>query len=215
MIKTLIENKTFLTLFIISIALMMIVQMGLTHKFDMWGVEFFRNSDNSAISMGGESVKSFVMMFTHTGDSKFLILIALICCFFCYRKYGKMFAGKAFVAFIGSFLLTAVLKALFGRMRPDIVPQFVEATSASFPSGHTLRSMVVYFLVAFLFLQGHSSNTTRALVAFLAGAMIIFNGLSRVYLGVHWPTDVFAGWLIGSCWVLFCIKYLSMNERQN
>jgi undecaprenyl-diphosphatase len=215
MIKIPFENKMLLACVLVTIALIVAVQMGLTNTFDMWGVWFFRDAGNPALSLGGESVKSAVMMFTHTGDSKFLILIALVFCFFGYRKYGAIYAGKVFGAFIGSFLLTAVLKALFGRARPDIVPQFVEATSASFPSGHTLRSMVVYFLVAFLFLQGQSNQTTRVLVTFLAGAMIIFNGLSRVYLGVHWPTDVFAGWLIGACWVLCCKKYLGVTERQN
>ena len=206
------RNWILILSFTLTVILAVAVQMELLHSFDQWGVEFFRDTANPENALGGESIKILIMWLTHTGDSKFLAVISIIVSFGLYRKYGRQYAARAIAAFFGSFFLTAVLKAAFGRLRPDIVPQFVEATSASFPSGHTLRSTVVYFLVAFFFLEGQYTNTSRRIVVALAGIMIIVNGLSRVYLGVHWPTDVFTGWLMGVCWVLICIKYLNAEK---
>jgi undecaprenyl-diphosphatase len=206
------RNRIFILSLILTVILVVVVQMGLSQSFDRWGVEFFRETANPANALGGESTKTLIMWLTHTGDSKFLAVISIIVGVGLYRKYGRQYAARAIAAFFGSFFLTAVLKAAFGRMRPDIVPQFVEATSASFPSGHTLRSTVVYFLVAFFFLQGQNITASRKAVIALAGFMIIMNGLSRIYLGVHWPTDVFAGWLMGACWVLICIRYLNIEK---
>ncbi len=200
-----------LSLVLIGI-LIITVQLGLTQSFDVWGVEFFRDPDNPSYALGGESVKTLIIWFTHSGDSKFLALIAIFIIFLAYRAYGNKYAIAMAVSFFGPFVLTAVLKALFGRIRPDIVPQFVEATSASFPSGHTLRSTVVYFLVAFFILRGQSVVVTQKLVIVLTGLIIVLNGLSRVYLGVHWPTDILAGWLMGMTWILVCTQYLRREE---
>lgn len=200
-----------LSLVLIGI-LIILVRLGITQSFDVWGVEFFRDPDNLAYALGGESVKTLIIWFTHSGDSKFLALIAIFIIFLAYRTYGHKYAIAMAISFFGPFVLTAVLKALFGRIRPDIVPQFVEATSASFPSGHTLRSTVVYFLVAFFILRGQSIRVTRKVLIALTGLMIVLNGISRVYLGVHWPTDVLAGWLMGTAWILVCIQYLGKEE---
>ena len=106
------------------------------------------------------------------------------------------------IATAGSVLTTVTGKELTGRARPPeslAVPPF--ESSASFPSGHTLNATVVLGIGAYLLVVGLSSRRARMLVIVLAGMLAIAMGLSRVYLGHHWLTDVMAGWLLGLAWV--------------
>jgi len=102
----------------------------------------------------------------------------------------------------GSLTMTTVGKQLVGRVRPplaDAVPPF--ESSPSFPSGHTLNSTVIAGLVAYLLLRRLSSNLGRVTTVLLAAAWAVAMGLSRVFLGHHWLTDVAVGWTLGLAWV--------------
>ena len=102
----------------------------------------------------------------------------------------------------GSLLLTVTGKELTGRARPPIelaVPPF--ESSASFPSGHTLNATVVVGVIAYLLLIRAESTRARAVVVVTAGAFVLAMGLSRVYLGHHWLSDVVAAWLVGLGWL--------------
>jgi undecaprenyl-diphosphatase len=106
----------------------------------------------------------------------------------------------------GSLLMTAVGKQLVGRARPPLeyaVPPY--ETSASFPSGHTLNSTVIASLVAYLLLLHLTSLVARILSVVLAGVWFVAMGLSRVFLGYHWLTDVLVGWTLGLAWVAVVI----------
>jgi membrane-associated phospholipid phosphatase len=102
----------------------------------------------------------------------------------------------------GSLAMTTVGKSLVGRVRPplaDAVPPFEH--SPSFPSGHTLNSTVIAGIVAYLLLLRLESNLARVLTVVLAAAWAVAMGLSRVFLGHHWLTDVAVGWTLGLAWV--------------
>ena len=106
----------------------------------------------------------------------------------------------------GSLLMTAAGKQLVGRARPQLayaVPPY--ETSPSFPSGHTLNSTVIASLVAYLLLLHLTSLITRILSVVLAVAWFVAMGLSRVFLGYHWFTDVLVGWTLGLAWVVVVI----------
>jgi len=96
----------------------------------------------------------------------------------------------------------ALLKTIFGRARPDIVDHVVAATGYSFPSGHAANSAIVYLTTAALVTQVTRGRATRRYVAIVAGLLVVAIGASRVYLGVHWPSDVLAGWSFGTLWAL-------------
>lgn len=104
----------------------------------------------------------------------------------------------------GGMALSSVLKIGFARPRPDLVPHAVEVYTASFPSGHAMLSAVVYLTLGALLMRVQQRWRGRLYVLFLAVLATLLVGASRVYLGVHWPTDVLAGWCAGTAWALLC-----------
>lgn len=115
-------------------------------------------------------------------------------------------AGVA-ASLIGSSLIDGWLKHWIARPRPELVPHLVQVTNASFPSGHAMVSSAVYLTLALMLAEGVEVDGWRgraarvAVVAFFS-ALAVLIGMSRVYLGVHWPSDVLAGWCFGTAWAL-------------
>jgi undecaprenyl-diphosphatase len=103
----------------------------------------------------------------------------------------------------GTVLITS-LKGFFDRDRPSVVPHLTDAFFKSYPSGHSMMSSVVYLTVAVLLARTMQRRRSKV---FCVGAALFLSfliGLSRVYLGVHYPTDVLAGWAAGIAWALLC-----------
>ncbi len=105
---------------------------------------------------------------------------------------------------IGGTIISNGLKALFDRPRPDLTGA-VEVFTASFPSGHATVSAVVYLTIGAILARREQRTTLRAFYLGFAVLLTGLIGLSRIYLGVHYPTDVLAGWSIGSAWALVCL----------
>jgi undecaprenyl-diphosphatase len=116
---------------------------------------------------------------------------------------------RRMAAFVCASILTgsiaaAILKDLFHRPRPEIVPHAMYASSASFPSGHSMLSALTYLTLGVLLARSHQRKRLKVYFLFLAVLLTFSIGVSRVYLGVHWPTDVLAGWIAGAVWALLC-----------
>jgi len=94
------------------------------------------------------------------------------------------------------------LKAIFDRQRPDTVFHVVEVVNASFPSGHAMLSASVYLTLAALAARFTEARRTKVFVVAAGLAVTLIVGITRVFLGVHWPTDVLAGWCVGAAWAL-------------
>jgi undecaprenyl-diphosphatase len=105
---------------------------------------------------------------------------------------------------IGGTIISTGLKALFDRPRPDLF-ETVHVFTASFPSGHATVSAVVYLTIGVLLAERAKSWPARVLYLLGAVMITVLVGVSRVYLGVHFPTDVLAGWSIGAAWALICL----------
>ncbi len=105
-------------------------------------------------------------------------------------------------ATVGGSVVVAMVKEHVGRARPALVPHLVEATGRSFPSGHSTNSAVVYLTIAALATRLMTTRAARGYLVGLAVLLVGAIGVSRVYLGVHWPSDVVAGWSIGTLWAL-------------
>ena len=111
-------------------------------------------------------------------------------------------AGLVLAATSLGSLLSAQAKLWFDRPRPALVDHLVEVRGLSFPSGHATNSAIIYLTLALLVSQVVPGRATRAYVLAVAVLLTGVVGISRVYLGVHWPSDVLAGWSIGTCWAL-------------
>lgn len=130
--------------------------------------------------------------------------------------YGRpRLALLTLAAIAGGMQASALLKSLFGRPRPDLVPHGVLVTSASFPSGHAMMAAVVYLTLGVMLARTQTSRKVRLYIVSLSVIIALLVGCSRVYLGVHWPTDVLAGWMLGGAWALtFGLIALKVDPRR-
>lgn len=106
------------------------------------------------------------------------------------------------VAVVSGMLLSIVLKMDADRPRPDLVPHLARVMSTSFPSGHAMMSAVTYLTLGSLLARSHALRREKAFFLGTGVFTTLVVGFSRVYLGVHWPTDVLAGWTAGASWAL-------------
>ncbi len=127
-------------------------------------------------------------------------------------------AGKALVmvgAVISGSTLVSVFKASFDRARPDLVDHLTHATSSSFPSGHATSAAVTYLTLGLLLASAQPSRSAKTFIVLSAVLVAVLVGISRVYLGVHWPTDVLAGWAFGAAWsILWWLAARVLIERR-
>ncbi len=118
------------------------------------------------------------------------------------------------IALVGATLLSSALKQWLHRPRPELVPHLARVSSLSFPSGHAMVSSAVYLTLAIML--GEAQPALRRYFIALAVALVVLIGCTRVYLGVHWPSDVLAGWAFGSAWALavYAAKHLLGKNRR-
>ena len=159
--------------------------------------------------------------YTNVGGTVGMPLIAVgIMIFLATRRRSWTPVILMLAAGLGSLLITILGKPLFGRARPDLadaIPPYEH--SASFPSGHSLNSMVIAGIVAYLIILRLKTTKARVITVLLAAAFAFTMGLSRVYLGHHWLTDVLAAWAIGIAWLALVITahrlYLTVRTRRH
>jgi undecaprenyl-diphosphatase len=147
------------------------------------------------------------------GTSVLGLAIAAVAGFLILRKqYHAMWLVLA--ATTGGYIATSVLKALVGRERPTIFEHGDIVSSLSFPSGHAMMSATVYLTLGGLLARLVEERLLKLYVLGLAAALTFVIGLSRIYLGVHWPTDVLAGWTAGLVWALLCTMVARHLQRR-
>jgi len=150
---------------------------------------------------------------TALGTGMVVMMIVAVAALFLVLTQHKYSAILLLASTFGGLVLNEVLKHGFNRPRPTIVVPAVHAVSSSFPSGHAMSAAIVYTTVAYLAARLHKRKWARWLVmtaAFIVIAMISF---SRLYLGVHYPSDVLAGLVIGFAWAGFCMATLEAIQK--
>jgi undecaprenyl-diphosphatase len=141
---------------------------------------------------------------TALGSAPVLALFVLVVAGFLVARRQYHALGLLLVATVGGILLNELLKAAFARPRPPAAFHLTEVRSMSFPSGHAMESATIYLTLAALLARLVRTRTLQLYFIAVAFLLTFVVGLSRVYLGVHYPTDVLAGWTAGLGWSLLC-----------
>lgn len=175
---------------------------GDTMAFDQQMLLGLRAPGDPTDPIGPPALEEAMRDITALGGFTVLSLVTVVAtlAFALHRRWthAAVMAGTAFLAQACS----ALLKSLYGRPRPDLVPHGVEVYSGSFPSGHSMLSAATYLTLAALIASLEVRRRSKALVFVLAILFMTAVGFSRVYMGVHWPSDVLAGWCAGAAWAL-------------
>jgi len=187
---------------------------GDTRAFDRAVLLALRDPMNPDMPIGPGWLQAAAREITGLGGTTALALITLATTGFLLlvRKGGA--AILVIVSVAGGALLSVALKAGFARPRPNLIPHAVQAYSGSFPSGHAMLATITYLTLGALLARVQAQRRVKAYLLSLAVLLSVLIGASRVYLGVHWPTDVLAGWCVGAAWALLCTSVALWLQRR-
>lgn len=180
------------------------VREGETHAFDTALLLALRDPQNPANPLGPSWVEEAARDITGLGGYAVLAIVTLATLAYLMLSGKRAAAVLVIVAVYGGMMLSTVLKLGFERARPDLVPHAARVYTASFPSGHAMLSAVVFLTLGALLARVQESRRIQAFLMGLAVCITLLVGASRVYLGVHWPSDVLAGWAVGAAWAALC-----------
>jgi undecaprenyl-diphosphatase len=174
------------------------------HGFDSAVTSFIRYP-------AGQALNSFMLSVTKLGSSQVMLAVTMIMLAVFILRSWRREAIALLICLAGAGVLNQMLKILFARSRPEWFA-LVEETGYSFPSGHSMVSICVYGFLAYVFSRNFSSIRKRGLIFLIVGIVVAMIGISRIYLGVHYPTDVLAGFVAGGTWLGFCMSWLHWRE---
>ncbi|MER8394454.1 phosphatase PAP2 family protein [Mesorhizobium sp. M1340] len=183
------------------------------HAFDTEILLAFRKAGQPDNPIGPAWLEGAMRDVTSLGSASVLVLItaAMIVYLLLIRRPGA--ALLMFVAVAGGQLLSSVLKFDIDRPRPDLVSHLADVASLSFPSGHAMLSAVTYLTLGSMAARFLPGRITKIYVLVLAVLTTVVVGISRIYLGVHWPSDVLAGWCAGFAWAMLCWLAARLLQR--
>ena len=179
------------------------VYFNFTLKFDQSFLIELRQNNNLSVPLYSSWLLPVMKGITYLGNANSITFItAFITLYLIIKKEYKL-AGIILTAIIGGSLLDLLLKSAFARTRPLIVPHLVEAEYYSFPSGHAFISSVLYPAACLIFIKFTKNKILKRIILPGTVIIILLIGFSRLYLGVHYPSDVLGGWAIGISWSSF------------
>jgi undecaprenyl-diphosphatase len=181
-----------------------VVLAGGTQQFDETVLRAFRHADDLSKPIGPVWLPEAAADVTALGSGWVLGLVVLAIVGFLLLQGMWRTAAFVFAASVGGWVLNEALKELFQRPRPDVVPHLRDVMSLSFPSGHAMTSAAVYLTLGAMLMRISERPATKIYCMVTAMLVTALVGVTRVYLGVHYPSDVLAGWLVGMSWALCC-----------
>jgi undecaprenyl-diphosphatase len=204
------ERALLIALLLIGVALLAFFKLasevleGETLSFDRPILMAFRSAQDPAIPIGPPWLVEAMTDLTAFGSATGLVLVSGAVLGYLLISGRTRTALFMLAATGGGAILGKLLKLAYDRPRPTLVPHIVEVATAGFPSGHATDSAIVYLTLGALLARTVPEPAVRLYIICTAILLTLLIGVSRVYLGVHWPSDVVAGWTIGSAWALGC-----------
>ena len=192
------------------------VAEGDTQQIDEAIVQWFRQPGDPARSRGPAWLTEAAIDITALGSTVVLLMVVLAVSGFLWIHNQHRLLLLLIAAIVGGNILNGLMKMAFARPRPSVVPHLREVFTYSFPSGHAALSAIVYLTIGILLFEVVRGPRARLYclgVAMLTTALV---GFSRVYLGVHYPSDVLAGWATGIAWAAICwlaMQYIARRGR--
>ena len=190
------------------------VRDGELHGFDSTILLALRNPADLADPLGPPWFEEAARDITALGGNAVLTLVTVGAVTWLVLSGKRAAALLVFVAVAGGMLLSTGLKLGFERPRPDLVPHAARVYTASFPSGHAMLSAVVYLTIGALLARVQEGRRRRVFILTVAVLLTVLVGASRIYLGVHWPSDVLGGWCAGAAWALGCWGLALLLQRR-
>jgi len=180
------------------------VKDGKTLGIDDRLIRCLRNPADPTDPIGPEWLEDVVRDLTSLGSAAILGLMTTVVVGFLLIRRTYHAVGLVLTATLGGLLLSLLLKGYFSRPRPDMVPRLAKVYTSSFPSGHSMLSAVIYLTLGALLSRLVERPALKVYVLTVAMLLALLVGFSRVYLGVHYPSDVLAGWSVGLAWAILC-----------
>jgi undecaprenyl-diphosphatase len=175
-------------------------------RFDRWLVTELHSQSSSRLTR-------LMRLATDLGSAYVTVPLMLAVVGLLFWRQRRHTAAVAAAFWIGAQIIDLITKPLYHRDRPSLFPAFARAGGYSFPSGHTVTAVLTYGLIAAVLARGQHGWRRRMPFA-VAAAIVVAVATSRVYLGVHYPSDVLGGMLIGGAWLLFAIVSLGSIDRR-
>jgi undecaprenyl-diphosphatase len=190
------------------------VSEGSTHALDERLLLALRSAADPADPLGPPWLEELMRDVTAFGAFGILAAITAAVAGFLWLAGERRSMWLVLASVGGGQALSSLAKRGFDRPRPDLVPHGMVTYTTSFPSSHSMMAAVTYLTLAAMIARVQPTRALRAYVLALAIGLVLAIGVSRVYLGVHWPTDVLAGWTAGAAWAAACWLAATWTERR-
>lgn len=181
-----------------------LVLEGEAHSFDSMILLALRAAESGHDPIGPRWLEEVARDFTSFGSIAVLVFVLLAAVGYLHLRGKKRTILLMVSAVLGGGAISFLLKFAFDRPRPELLTPLAHTVTPSFPSGHALLAATTYLTLGALLARVQPDRGLKVYLMFLAILLAMIVGITRVYLGVHWPTDVLAGWTIGGVWALSC-----------